>query len=182
MATNGMKLYRYSPIKSESELRAAIVYLHEACYRLCFEAFGRYLPVRGNVGVFAHYESEYAFLTSLREKLADPKVHYKNKYYKLRSPISVSRKGEVPGADYDFLYIRRVDPYRSQVGDIDFVLRAEEHEALKARLNADTFVHGARLFGRPEENIVELWSPDVDAAAYVATSPMRGQCAVSMLD
>lgn len=170
-----MKLYRFSPIKSEAELTRAVSYLHEACHGLCFRAFGRYLPVRGIAGVFCHYDKEFAFLTSLREQLTDSKVNYKGKYFKLHTPIVIPPKGSLPGATYEFLYIRRVDPYRPQVGDIDFVLPVEEHEKMKAMLNVETFVDGARLFGRPEENIIELWSPDVDAAAYVAVSRMSDE-------
>lgn len=170
-----MKLYRFSPLRSEAELIQAVNYLHQACHKLCFRSFGRYLPVRGIVGVFAHYDAEFEFLTSLRAKLTDPDVNYKGKYFRLHKPIVVDGQGEVPGATYDFLYIRRVDPYRPQVGDIDFVLSAEKHARLKSKLNLDTFIDGARLFGRPEENIIELWDPDVDAAAYVATMPMRDE-------
>jgi hypothetical protein len=133
------------------------------------------LPVRGIVGVFAHYPEEFVFLTSLREKLTDSNTNYKGKYFKLHKPIVVAEDGHVPGATYEFLYIRRVDPYRPQVGDVDFVLPPEEHESMKKKLNYDNFVDGARLFGRPEENIIELWDPDVDAAAYVATMPMRDE-------
>jgi len=167
-----MKLYRFSPIASETELYDAVKYLHRTCHKLCLRTFGYCLPVRGNVGVFAHYEDEFAYLTSLRERLTDQEVHYKNKYFKLREPIIVPPEDGVPGATYTFLYIRRVDPYRSQVGDIDFTLPSEEHRILKTTLDPDTFVNGARLFGRPEENIIELWDPDTDAAAYVAAGSL----------
>jgi len=167
-----MKLYRFSPIASEAELYDAIKYLHVACHKLCLRTFGRYLPVRGNIGIFAHYEDELACLTSLRERLTDQDAHYKHKYFRLHEPIVVPPAHGVPGATYTLLYIRRVDPYRSQVGDIDFILPPEEHQALKGTLNLDTFVNGARLFGRPEENIIELWDSDTDAAAYVAAKPL----------
>lgn len=174
----GMKLYRFSPIVSEPDLVAAIEYLRKVCHQLCFSTFGRYLPVRGNVDVFAHYEDEFAGLVSLRENLTNRGVNYKNKYFKLHRPIVVSEQDGVPGATYDFLYIRRVDPYRSQVGDIDFVLPVDDHEAVKPTLNLESFVNGARLFGRPEENIIELWNPDVDAMAYIANRYMRDAVSV----
>lgn len=172
MATN-MRPYRFSPITSKEELYDAIGYVHRVCHQLCLRPFGRYLPVRGNVGIFAHYDAEYAYLLSLRDQLVDPAVHYKNKYFKLERPIVVPEQDGVPGATYEFLYIRRVDPYRPQVGDVDFVLPPKEHKALKTNLNPETFVNDARLFGRPEENMIELWNPDVDAVAYVATSKLR---------
>lgn len=168
-----MKLYRFSPIKSEAELLEAITYLHEACNKLAYQACGRYLPVRGNVGIFTHYDEEFNALTELRKSLTSADITYKGKYFKLVRPITIPEKDGVPGATYDFLYIRRADPYRSQVGDIDFVMPVEEHEAMKRKLNTDTFLNGARLFGRPEENMIELWNPDVDVIPYIAAEYMQ---------
>lgn len=168
-----MKLYRFAPIESEEQLRVAIAYLHEACNRLVFKSFGKYLPARGNVGIFAHYDDEFENLIKLRKQLTAESPNYKDKYFPLHEPIFISEKDGIPGATYNFLYIRRVDPYRSQVGDIDFVMPAEEHEALKGKLNTETFVNGARFFGRPAENMIELWDPEVDALPYVVTTYMR---------
>lgn len=167
-----MKLYRFSPITSEDQLHQAIRYLHKACHQLCYDTFGRYLPVSGNVGIFAHYPDEFDYLMSVRQQLTDNATHYKDKYFLLHEPIVINEKDGVPGATYKLLYIRRVDPYRSQVGDIDFVLPSEQHQEYKQALNGDTFVNGARLFGRTEENMIELWNPDIDAAAYVLDRPL----------
>jgi hypothetical protein len=168
-----MKLYRFSPIASEAELLQAIEYMHAECNKLVFQTFGRYLPVRGCIGVFTHYDDEFESLTELRKRLTAPQPTYKNKYFKLYQPITASEKDGIPAATYDYLYIRRSDPYRSQVGDIDFVLPVEDHEKMKQTLDTDTFINGARLFGRPEENMIELWNPDVDVLPYVATEYMR---------
>ena len=168
-----MKLYRFSPIKNEAELLQAIEYLHTACNKLVFQAFGRYLPVRQCIGIFTHYDEEYELLTEIRKRLTNPNITYKGKYFKLLEPITISEKDSVPAATYEFLYIRKVDPYRSQVGDIDFVLPVEEHEQMKRTLHTDTFVNYARLFGRTEENMVELWNPDVDVIPYVAAEYMQ---------
>ncbi len=62
-----MKLYRFSPIKNQAKLEEAIQHIHFACFQLCKQALGRYLPVAGNVGVFCHYDDEYAYLTELRK-------------------------------------------------------------------------------------------------------------------
>ena len=51
-----MKLYRFSPIKDKAELIEAIKHIHFECFKLCKEAFDKYLPVAGNVGLFFHYE------------------------------------------------------------------------------------------------------------------------------
>lgn len=162
-----MKLYRFSPIQTEAQLFEAITYLHKACHTLCFQTFGRYLPVSGNVGIFSHYEPEFDFLLSVRDKLVNQTVNYKQKYYQLKQPIVIKAQGDIPGATYSLLYIRRPDPYRAQVGDIDFVLPPNEHEAFKGTLETEKFRNGARLYHRAEENMIELCHPDIDAAAYV---------------
>lgn len=168
-----MKLYRFSPIKSQDELMEAIRFLHQACHQLCFNTFGRYLPVSGNVGVFAHYEDEFDYLLSLRDRMVDLNVNYNQKYFLLKQPVTVPDRADIPGATYELLYIRQPDPYRAQVGDIDFVLPPREHEAIKQTLDTNKFRHGARIFHRPEDNMIELCHPDIDAASYVVTKAMR---------
>lgn len=167
-----MKLYRLSPITSEAELRRAIEFLHAACHQLCFETFGRYLPVSGNVGIFAHYTDEYVRLQQLQDRLVNRSVHYNHKYFLLHQPVSIPPRAGLPGATYHFLYIRQPDPYRSQVGDIDFVLPDPAHAELSAQLDTQVFQKGARRFGRLDENMIELINPDVDAASYVVTQAM----------
>jgi hypothetical protein len=40
-----MKLYRFSPIKSEQELLEAITHTHFACFELCKKAFNKYFSI-----------------------------------------------------------------------------------------------------------------------------------------
>ena len=160
------KLYRFSPIKSEDKLFEAIRYIHFACFKLCKQVFGEYLPVSERVGVFCHYDDEYNFLTKLREKLTDESDNFNQKYFRLHEPITIAAENGVPEATYKYLYIRKPDPYRAQVGDIDFVLGADRHEKLKSSL-----VRGARLHGDVELNMIELYDPDIDALAYLVTRP-----------
>lgn len=167
-----MKLYRFSPIQSKESLIECIQYLHETCHKLCYKHFGEYLPVAGNVGVFCHYPEEFKYLTKLREEMTDSSVHYKNKFFELHEPIRISAKDGIPAATYDYLYIRRLDPYRAQVGDVDFVLEPARHQALAATLNTEEFKNDARMFGRLEENMIELWSPDYDVMTYIVTESM----------
>jgi hypothetical protein len=167
-----MKLYRFSPINRQEEFLECITYLHKVCHELCFQTFNRYLPVSGNIGIFSHYNQEYEFLLKLRDKLVDPRINYKQKYFRLIKPITIEPRAGIPGAMYTLLYIRQPDPYRAQVGDIDFVLDLSEHEAFKQTLEFDKFRNGARLFHRPEDNMIELCNPDIDAAAYIVNKPM----------
>jgi hypothetical protein len=150
----------------------AIAFLHGACHQLCFATFGRYLPVSGNIGVFAHYKDEFDHLIKIRDQLVNKSVNYKQKYYLLREPIIIPTHDHIPAATYQLLYIRRPDPYRAQVGDIDFVLPPADHAAFKQNLEIDRFSNGARLFHRPEENMIELCDPDIDACAYVLDRPL----------
>ena len=143
-----MKLYRFSHIKSQKELMEAVNYLHQACHQLCFNTFGRYLPVSGNIGVFSHYEQEFEFLISVRDQLTRPDINYNQKYFQLKQPISIPAQHKIPAATYELLYIRQPDPYRAQVGDIDFVLPPAEHEAFKKTLETNKFRRGARIFHR----------------------------------
>ena len=167
-----MRLYRFSPIASEAELYKVVEYLHRTCHELCFDVFGKYLPVAGNVGIFSHYENEFTDLSKLRNALTAEVPNYNNKYFKLLKPITISGQGDTPGATYEFLYVRNPDPYRSQVGDIDFILDPTEHELFKRELTTNEFRNKARIFSRPEENMIELFDADKDVLSYVVTSPM----------
>ncbi len=168
-----MKLYRFSPIKSETKLLECINYLHEANYKLCKKTMNRYLPVRGNVGVFTHYDDEYNLLLSLSRKLTNRSVHLNNKYFKLISPIFIPAEGNIPPATYEFLCIRKPDPYRSQVGDIDYVISTDSYNKLKNSLTKGESHSGIRLFERPGDSMIELFDPDLDVLSYLVTKPIK---------
>ena len=74
----------------------------------------------------------------------------------------------MPETTYTHLYIRRPDPYRAQVGDVDFELPENEYEVLKQSLLSGQSIVGARLFERPDLDMIELYHPDVDALGYVS--------------
>ncbi len=166
-----MKLYRFSPIKSKARLLKAIAHTHFACYKLCKQSFGKYLPNAGNIGIFCHYNDEYEFLTKLREQLTEASDNINQKYYRLHKPITFPAKGGIPRTTYTHLYIRKPDPYRHQVGDVDFYLEPEKYKSLK-ELVAKGEVAGARIFPRPDLNMIELHDPDIDALGYISTHKM----------
>lgn len=167
-----MKLYRFSPVKDEAELREAIRHIHIECMKLCEASLGEYLPVAGNLGFFCHYDGEYEELTKLREKLTEPSDDPKQKYYKLHEPVVVEPEGDIPGATYTHLYIRKPDIYRAQVGDIDFVIEAERYASLKQSLLEGKEIPGARIFPRADLDMIELYHPDSDALGYVSVNDM----------
>jgi hypothetical protein len=171
--TDDMKLYRFSPIKNQQQLEKAIQYTHEACYKLCHLALDAYLPVAGNVGIFCHYDDEYAKLIALRKELTDSAIHFNHKYFKLYEPINIPAHGNIPAATYEYLYIRQPDPYRAQVGDVDFVMRPDKYKELKKLLRSGTAINAARLYeGSSGLDMVELYDPDIDALGYLTTSTM----------
>ncbi len=168
-----MKLYRFSPIKSKGELLDAIEYVHFSCYQLCKQSFGAYYPNAGNLGIFCHYDEEYESLTELRKELTELSDHLNQKYFRLFDPIVISSKGDVPETTYTHLYIRKPDPYRHQVGDLDFYMDQSEYDETKQELHDGKKIKGARILpNRPDLDMIELYDPDVDALGYVSTHKM----------
>jgi len=177
-----MKLYRFSPIGNKDQLIEAIKHTHFACFGLCKKAFGRYLPIAGNIGIFCHYDSEHEFLTKLREELTERSDNFNQKYYRLHEPIIIPAKGDVPETAYTYLYIRRPDQYRAQVGDVDFVLDDEKYSELKKSLQNGSQINGAKVFDRPDLDMIELSDPDIDALAYISTRAMTEKVRVKLSD
>lgn len=176
-----MKLYRFSPIKNENELLEAVKHIHFACFELCKQSFGEYLPVAGNMGVFCHYADEYESLIELRKQLTQASENINQKYFKLHQPVVIPARGDVPETTYTFLYIRKPDPYRSHVGDVDFVLEEEKYQELKKSLRDGRVIKGARIFERPDLDMIELHDPDIDALGYVSPREMTEKVRVKTL-
>lgn len=162
-----MKLYRFSPIKDKVQLFKAIEYIHLESFRLCKLKLGLYLPVVGNIGVFCHYDEEYERLNQIRKELTDIDDNWNHKYFRLHKPIVMISKGDVPETTYTYLYIRKPDPYRHHVGDVDFYLKKDKYQELKKSLISGKGRKGIRLFERPTEDMIELFDPDSDLCAYI---------------
>ena len=167
-----MKLYRFSPIKNKAQLLEVIKHIHFACFELCKQSFNKYLPVAGNVGVFCHYNDEYELLTKIGKELTEPSDNPNKKYFALHKPIVISSKDDVSETIYTNLYIRKPDPYRAQVGDIDFILEEPDYSELKQSLLNGKEIKGLRVFEGPDLDMVELYDPDNDALGYVSPRDM----------
>ncbi|HVC58462.1 MAG TPA: hypothetical protein VND15_03235 [Candidatus Acidoferrales bacterium] len=167
-----MKLYRFSPIKNHKGLLEAIKHIHIECHRLCKGSFGKSLPNAGNIGVFCHYDKEYETLIKLRAKLAEPSDDPNQKYFRLYEPITIPTKGNIPGATYTHIYIRKPDPYRHHVGDLDFYLEQQTYSKIKQSMLNGRGLKGARVFERTDLDMIELYNPDIDVLAYVSTKKM----------
>ena len=177
-----MKLYRFSPIKGKNELLAAIKHTHFSCYQLCQQSFGQYHPNAGNIGIFCHYDDEYEQLINLRKELTEPSDSFNQKYFRLHQPIIIPAQGDIPETTYTYLYIRRPDPYRHHVGDVDFYLEPEKYVELKKSMLAGKKLPGARVYSRPDLDMIELYDPDVDALGYVSTNLMTQKVRVKQSD
>lgn len=168
-----MKLYRFSPIKDREQLLEAIRYIHVACHKLCHQSFGNYLPNSGNIGIFCHYDNEYDRLVEIRKELTGSSDNFNQKYFRLHEPIAIPAEGDIPEATYTYLYIRKPDPYRYQVGDLDFYLEQSQYDELKlSLLNGTSKIKGARTLDRTDLDMIELYDPDIDVLGYVSTHKM----------
>jgi len=167
-----MKLYRFSPITDKNILLEAIKHIHHGTHVLCKQSFGHYLPVAGNIGVFCHYEEEFEELVKIRRELTEPSDDLNQKYFRLHESITIPTEEGVPEATYTHLYTRRPDPYRHHVGDVDFYLDPDKYQGLKQSLAEGKKITGARIFGRPDLDMVELYNPDIDVLAYVSIKTM----------
>ncbi|HUD06502.1 MAG TPA: hypothetical protein VMR34_01315 [Candidatus Saccharimonadales bacterium] len=163
-----MKLYRFSPIESEEQLFKAFEYIHSSTQKLCKGAYGEYLPNRGTLVIFCHYDNEYKYLDSLLDKLTNKEDSFNGKYYRLKEPLVIPVQDDIPSATYTYLYIRKPDPWRSQVGDVDFVLSPEKYKVLKQSLS-EKEGEKMRVFPRDDLDLLELHSPDFDVLAYIAS-------------
>lgn len=178
-----MKLYRFSPIRTKDVLFEAIKHIHLEAHKLSKQSFGYYLPNNaGNIGVFCHYDDEYENLIKIRKELTEPSDNPNQKYFTLLQPIVIPAQGDAPETTYTHLYIRKPDPYRHHVGDIDFYLEPDKYKELKNALLADNKMKGARVFDRPDLDMIELYDPDVDVLAYVSTERMSEAVRVKLSD
>jgi len=165
-----MKLYRFSPVTTHTDLLDAIRHIHVECFKLCKASFGEYLPVAGNVGFFCHCDEEYKVLTELRKELTEASNNINQKYFRLHDPIVIPEEGDMPETTYTHLYIRQPDIYRAQVGDVDFVMEAERYQKAKDELREGKVISGARIFPRADLDMIELYNSDVDALGYISVN------------
>ena len=162
------KEYRFRPIKNKEQLMDALEYIHLACHKLCKKALGEYLPVAGNIGVFCHYDEEFAFLKKLQKELTDLSKCVYGKYFKFHTPVTIPAKDDIPETTYSYLYIRKPDPDKPQVGDLDFSLEPEKYAQLKQSLHEGKIIKGAKILpNRPDLDLIELSDPNIDALGFI---------------
>jgi len=155
-------------INNKKKLFGTISHIHSACHKLCMQSMGRYLPAAGNVGVFCHFADEYLYLKKLQSELTDLSKSVYGKYFLLHEPIVIPSNNDIPEATYKYLYIRKPDPNKPQVGDIDFYLEPEKYIQLKKSLVDGKIIKGVRTLPyRPDLDLVELYNDNFDVLAYI---------------
>ena len=162
-----MKLYRFSPIENKEQFMEAIEHTHFMCFELCKKAFGKYLPVAGNIAIFCHYQKEFEILKKLGEEMTDHNSpNFNGKYFRLYKPIVIPAKDDIPETTYEYLFIRHPDRFRPQVGDLDFVIDEKEFKKVQDL----KILNDVEIFNRSDIGMYcELFNPDFDVLVYLAT-------------
>ncbi len=137
------------------------------CHALCVQLFGTHLPVAGNIGIFCHFDDEYVRLTGIQREITDESKSVYGKYFQMYQPFVIAAKDDIPQTTYTHLYIRKPDPQKPQVGDLDFFLEPQKYASLKQSLIQGGTQKGIRMLNRPDLDLVELYNPNIDAFGYI---------------
>jgi hypothetical protein len=155
-----MKLYRFSPIQNEAQLKQAVVYVATETPELAKKIIGRRLPI-SSLTIFSHYPEEFENLQKIILSLG--KLYNKNNGPRvtLREPIKVGDNM------IQYLRVRKPDSYRMQVGCCDF--EVEDYVDFEKQYLSK---HGQnlRLIDRPDYQMIEFFDPDFDVLAYVVSN------------
>lgn len=146
-----MKLYRFSPIKSEKQLMKAVKYVVSSNRKLCRKITGKEFPI-SSLTIFSHYDDEYEKLIQIMQKIGKYYNENNGLRFVLSKPIKVGKNSIM------HLRIRKPDPYRMHVGCSDF---DTDYDEFKRKFSGN----GLRLIAGRE--MIEFFDPDYDTLAYV---------------
>ncbi len=152
-------LYRFSPIRTQTEFEAAVAYVAEQAHAICKQITGKRLPLN-NVCICAHYPEEEKLLRKLLAtygQVDEDATH--------GSTVYVHPDREVIKNEHvHLLGVRGVDPYRMNVGYADFTVPNYQQFV-------ETYSGTKKGWARPvpgrEHLLFELWHPDYDVFAYI---------------
>ncbi|MBI3620392.1 hypothetical protein HY214_04615 [Candidatus Roizmanbacteria bacterium] len=154
-----MKIYRFSPIRDEKELREAVVYVVEKTSDLAKKVIGKTLPI-SSLTFFAHYPDEFEKLSGIVKTLGNFVNENNGPRVALHEPIKVGENTII------HLRIRKPDPYRMQVGCNDFNI--SDYAAFKNKY-LPKHSNNLRLIERKDYEMIEFFDPDFDVLAYVVS-------------
>lgn len=149
-----------------------IAVVHQGCFEICKDSLGKYLPVAGNIGIFCQTEDDFQMFTRVREEITEPSINPNQKYFRLKEPIVLPTVNGIPETTYTYLYIRKPSPDSPELGDVDFVLPANEYVALKQRILSGEKIKGAQIYNRPGWDNIEIRDSQIKALTYVSTQEM----------
>lgn len=152
------------------ELLERIELVHSFCHTLCFNAFGTFMPISGNIGIFCQSADEFEKFNKIKDELTIVSTNPLQKYFQLKEPILIPKKGTIPEGVYTHLYVRMPDPtpYGKNLGDVDFVLKDDKYVGLKSQVEKGSF-EGVQMYDRPGWNTIQIVDANVRAVAYVST-------------
>jgi hypothetical protein len=153
-----MKLYRFSPIQSESDCAEALEYIDEKLRELSRLVIEEKLPIN-TLKIFAHYDDEYAFLKKWVDSIGknDDAGSATSYYVKPKESMVVHDDA------IEYLGIRVPDPYRSQVGCGDYVVSNFDEFRTKY-LGKSPYI---REVTHQKYQMLELFHPDIDVLGYI---------------
>lgn len=147
-----MKLYRFSPIKTEEDLYKAFEYIVTELKKLSEQVLDRQMAIN-TLKVFAHYHDEYRYLFELISKKGeDAPFNSETSHYSIV-------KENIAGENIEYLGVRVVDPYRLHVGCGDF--EVDNFKDFENKVNLSGFIR------KVDKEMIEIWHPDFDVLGYV---------------
>jgi hypothetical protein len=153
-----MKLYRFSPIKTDKESTAALEYIQEKLRELSRIVMEEEMPIN-TLKIFAHYENEYNFLKKWVDSIGVNEDAASSTSYYVRPHKQMSINGD----PIEYIGIRVPDPYRAQVGCGDYVV--SNFEELRSKyLGKSPYV---REVQHQRYQMLEFFHPDVDVLGYI---------------
>jgi len=154
-----MRLYRFSPIQDEKQLRETVVYVANKTSELAKEIVAKTLPIK-SLTIFAHYPDEFEKLSEIAKSIGNFFNENNGPRVALHEPIKAGENS------ITHLRIRKPDPYRMQVGCDDFDVA--NYEIFKKE-NLAKHSNNLRLIERPDYEMIEFFHPDYDVLAYVVS-------------
>lgn len=151
--------YRFSPITSIDNLRAAVCYTSEQTSEMCEKIIGKSLPIH-SLTIFSHSKEEFDFLKEILSDIGTPYNENNGPRITLHEPITAGKN------IITHLRIRKPDPERPQVGCNDFDV--DDYETFKAEYLAK-HPENLILIQRPEYEMIEFRHPDFDVLAYIVS-------------
>ncbi len=156
------RLYRFSPIADKATFLKAINWIVVKTIKLGELATNQPYNI-SSLTVFAHYPQEFEQIKIMLLEMGTEVAENHGPFVKLTKPLNIESN------NIDTVRIRRPDPYRMQVGCVDF--KVENYEEFK-----NTYLtnepENLRLIEREDYEMIEFFDPNLDVLAYVVSKQL----------